>query len=108
VTTFNRALDAWNENNPPIPCVSGEARVRQRSIVKRDREGVESQLSRAIDQLVSVVGDNVRGILRRMEVKIYFQHVVSYRSHCPDTRASVVPYGNLLLYKALAPSESHY
>src|SRR5262245_25720285 len=27
-----------------------------------------------------------------MEVKIYFQHVGSYRPHCPVIRASVVPY----------------
>jgi len=37
-----------------------------------------------------------------MEVKIYFQHVVSYPSHCPVHRASVVPYDNLLLYQAWA------
>ena len=75
VASFNRALHTRNEDDALVAGILDESSICQNPIVKGDGQRVEPELSRAINQLVGVVCDDVGRILRCMQMQVYFQHV---------------------------------
>jgi len=75
VAPVDRPLDPWHQHDSTLARIRNQRWIAQIAIVKRQREGVESELSCFVDQLVGVVVDHVDRILRTVEVEVYFQHV---------------------------------
>ena len=74
VTTVNRPLDSRNEDDAAGGRVSAKQRGVELSVMKRDRERIESEFRSPVDKLMRLVRNSISWIVRGMSVEIDFQH----------------------------------
>jgi hypothetical protein len=75
MTAGYRSLDAAEQDDAPVPRVVRNPAIPELSIVERNGQRAESKLGRAIYEGERVMPDVVRGVVCRVEMKVYFQHV---------------------------------
>src|SRR5262249_6366955 len=74
VTAFDRPLDAANQHNPALGCISVERPEIELALVQRDGERAVAEAGGTVDQIRGCMRNPVDRIVRRVGVKLDLEH----------------------------------
>ncbi len=88
VPPVNCPLDAGNKCDAARPRICLERCRIELPVVQGHRERVKAKLGRPVDQVTGAIGDPIRWIVRRMGMKLDFQHHSRHMIHKSCRRRS--------------------